>query len=483
MNQGLVPAAQYLRMSTENQQYSLHNQADAIARYAAQRGFQIVRTYSDAARSGLRLKNRTGLKQLLKDVVGGQLEFRAVLVYDVSRWGRFQDTDEAAHYEYLCKSAGVPIHYCAEMFTNDNSMSDLIMKALKRTMAGEYSRELGVKVRRGLFNLASRGYRVGGPPGYGFRRQLIDICGNPKQLLRKGEHKSISTDRVILVPGTPKEVAVVRRIFRLFVEKRKNFLAIAETLNHDGIPFLNGKAWGENHVRRIIHNPQYYGTQVWGRTTGRLLAPVRVVGPEQWVTCPNAFEPIISKDLFDRAQGRIANFTCHLSNDQLIEKLEQVLKVHGKLNAEIIESSPLCPGAHTYYKRFGGLVHAYARMSIHRPELLASLVTRQRIRIVRKELFASFLREFPNDLQEVRPLTQRNYLVERQSGALISVRLAWSSQNEQEARYWLLDCHEDRYPERDRLTIVALLDQSAVIEQLRIFPRMNFPGKSIRLYE
>jgi DNA invertase Pin-like site-specific DNA recombinase len=89
-----------------------------------------VKTYSDAARSGLSLRNRAGLKQLLKDVVDGQLEFRAVLVYDVSRWGRFQDTGEAAHYEYLCKSSGVPIHYCAEMFSNDNSVCELMLKAI-----------------------------------------------------------------------------------------------------------------------------------------------------------------------------------------------------------------------------------------------------------------------------------------------------------------------------------------------------------------
>jgi len=137
MTQSLVPSAQYLRMSTDHQQYSLDNQADAISRYATDHGFAIVKTYSDAARSGLRLKNRIGLQQLLKDVVGGQLEYRAVLVYDVSRWGRFQDADEAAHYEYLCKSSGVPVHYCAEMFPNDNSMSGLILKAVKRTMAGE----------------------------------------------------------------------------------------------------------------------------------------------------------------------------------------------------------------------------------------------------------------------------------------------------------------------------------------------------------
>jgi DNA invertase Pin-like site-specific DNA recombinase len=58
-------------MSTAHQQYSLQNQADAIARYAVQHGFAIVKTYSDAARSGLHLKNRAGLKQLLKDVMCG----------------------------------------------------------------------------------------------------------------------------------------------------------------------------------------------------------------------------------------------------------------------------------------------------------------------------------------------------------------------------------------------------------------------------
>jgi DNA invertase Pin-like site-specific DNA recombinase len=69
--------------------------------------------------------------------------YRAILVYDVSRWGRFQDTDEGAHYEVVCKQAGVPIHYCAEPFINDGALQNALMKALKRTMAGEYSRELG----------------------------------------------------------------------------------------------------------------------------------------------------------------------------------------------------------------------------------------------------------------------------------------------------------------------------------------------------
>src|SRR3954469_23493110 len=99
----IIPAAQYLRMSTERQEYSLANQGDAIQRYAKEHGFVIVRTFEDAGRSGLTINRRSGLKELLATVLGGETSFRAVIVYDVSRWGRFQDLDEAAHYEFLCR--------------------------------------------------------------------------------------------------------------------------------------------------------------------------------------------------------------------------------------------------------------------------------------------------------------------------------------------------------------------------------------------
>src|ERR1700757_1396532 len=179
----LIPAVQYVRMSTEHQQYSLANQAAAIERYAEGHGFMIVKTYFDPGRSGLQLKYRYGLQQLLRDVVSEEPGFLAILVYDVSRWGRFQDTDESAHYEFLCKSAGVPVHYCAESFANDGSLPSSVMKALKRAMAGEYSRELGVKVLAGQMGLAKLGFKQGGPPGYGLRRMLVSSTGEPKQLL------------------------------------------------------------------------------------------------------------------------------------------------------------------------------------------------------------------------------------------------------------------------------------------------------------
>jgi len=196
-----VRAAEYVRMSTEHQKYSTENQSEAIRQYAARRGIEIVRTYADVGKSGLSLEGRDALKQLIDLVQSGTTDFTTILVYDVSRWGRFQDADESAYYEYICKRAGISVQYCAEQFENDGSPVSTIVKGVKRAMAGEYSRELSVKVFTGQCRLIELGYRQGGPPGYGLRRVLVDQSGTTKGELARGEYKSIQTDRVILVLG------------------------------------------------------------------------------------------------------------------------------------------------------------------------------------------------------------------------------------------------------------------------------------------
>jgi DNA invertase Pin-like site-specific DNA recombinase len=64
----LARAAEYVRMSTEHQQYSTENQGSIIRKYAEQKGMKIIRTYTDSGKSGLRLDGRNGLKQLIHDV-------------------------------------------------------------------------------------------------------------------------------------------------------------------------------------------------------------------------------------------------------------------------------------------------------------------------------------------------------------------------------------------------------------------------------
>jgi Resolvase, N terminal domain len=132
---------------------------------AASRGIEIIKTYADEGKSGLRIDGRNALKSLIDDVQSGSADFQTILVYDVSRWGRFQDADESAYYEYICKRAGITVQYCAEQFENDGSPVSTIVKGVKRAMAGEYSRELSAKVFAGQCRLIELGLRQGGPPG------------------------------------------------------------------------------------------------------------------------------------------------------------------------------------------------------------------------------------------------------------------------------------------------------------------------------
>ena len=73
-------------------------------------------------------------------------DFDVILVYDVSRWGRFQDVDESAYYEFIRKKAGIQVLYCAEQFKNDGGFVSAIMKNIRRVAAGDYSRDLSAGV-------------------------------------------------------------------------------------------------------------------------------------------------------------------------------------------------------------------------------------------------------------------------------------------------------------------------------------------------
>ena len=137
-------------------------------------GWKLSKIYSDEGKSGLNIEGRDSLAQMIQDVTSGQAQYSSILVYDVSRWGRFQDADESAYYEYICHQAGVAVHYCAEQFENDGSPVSTIIKGIKRTMAGEYSRELSTKVFQGACRLVKLGFRQGGAAGFGLRRMLVD---------------------------------------------------------------------------------------------------------------------------------------------------------------------------------------------------------------------------------------------------------------------------------------------------------------------
>ncbi len=385
-----IRAAQYVRMSTEHQRYSIDNQKAAIDSYAARRNMKIVRTYSDSGKSGLNIEGREGLKRLISDVEVDQVEFDAVLVFDVSRWGRFQDADEAAYYEYICKKAGKQVHYCAEQFDNDGSPISAIVKGIKRTMAGEYSRELSSKVFAGKCRLVEMGYRQGGPAGYGLRRVLVDEHGTRKCTLSRNEQKSLQTDRVILVPGPKCEIRIVNRIYRWFVEQRISEVEIARRLNAKGLTTDLDRIWTARVVHQILSNEKYIGHNVFNRSSLKLGHRRVDNAPDMWIRAEHAFEPIVSRDIFDCAQIIMKERSQLPSNEEMLADLQKLYERCGILSSIAIDNCPetLCSTA--YRRRFGSLLQAYSligfkparnyhyfevnrKLSEYRPEFLLNL--------------------------------------------------------------------------------------------------------------
>ena len=467
----LVPVAEYLRMSTEHQQYSLHNQAEIIRRYATQHGYKVVRSYSDPARSGLMLKNREGLARLLKDVVSeGVRLYKAILVYDVSRWGRFQDTDEAAHYEFLCKSAGIPIHYCAETFVNDTTMPSIVMKTLKRVMAAEYSRELSEKVFAGAKNISLLGYRLGGVAGYGLRRMLCWPDGTPRTIMREGERKSLLTDRITLVPGPADEVECVREIFRLVVEERKTYRQIADILNRRGVSYVAGRQWQVSSVLGIIQNPKYSGCYVWGRRSKKLGGRSLRVPEELWTKIPHKFEPIVDECTFDRAQAAMRR---SLGNQELLACLRKLLREEGRVSERMLNYRRDTPCATVYHKRFGSLRRAFDLVG-YKPQRIGWDKARfGRLRTLRNNLAQELAKRFPEELLLIQQYPYNRPHLQFRSGPLICIIVCPSMRTISGALRWQLPVRRPT-----TMTLLCRCDEAnANFYDFHLLPRMD-PGRA-----
>jgi DNA invertase Pin-like site-specific DNA recombinase len=361
---GDVGAAQYVRVSTDMQKYAIENQAAAIAAYAARRSISIVRTYSDLGRSGVKIAGRDALQQLIHDVQRGQTDFSCILVYDISRWGRFQDVDESAYYEFICRRAGINIHYCADEFENDGSLASIVLKNIKRVAAADYSRQLSKKVFLGQCRVTTLGHWRGGTAMYGLRRMLVDEQGKRKAILRYTQRKSLTTEHVVLVPGPPSEIKIVREIFTSFANRKKTRTEIASDLNARRIRNARGKKWGWLTINNMLKNEVYLGHLIFNRRSQKLGGESVVNPREMWVRRDNAFEPIVSPELFAKAQkvrtelaaGRIA------TDKELLEKLKALFRKKGRLTVKIIHAEKGMPRDRTYAKRFGSIVNAYKRI-------------------------------------------------------------------------------------------------------------------------
>ena len=354
-------AAQYVRMSSDQQDYSVTYQKKAIADFAEKNGFEVVATYADEGVSGLGIERREGLKALLADVFAGHQAFEAILVYDVSRWGRFQNPDQAAHYEFMCQEAGARVIYCAETFQDDGSPLGALIKHIKRTMAAEYSRELSVKVRRAKNGLRSLGFWQGSTPGYGLRREIVSVDGRALAIRDHGEWKGFPNAHTRLTKGPEGEIAVIKRIYEMFLAPEGSYRGIAETLNREGILGEGGEPWTRARVRNVLVNPKYKGELTVGRYRVHLGGQHTNVPSEDWVVVPGGSPTIVDSRTFAAAQRKRCKLRRSPSRDEALDELRRLLKEHGRLSLRIvIDHGRWSPTVYT--RRFGGIGNAFAEV-------------------------------------------------------------------------------------------------------------------------
>jgi DNA invertase Pin-like site-specific DNA recombinase len=361
-----IRAAQYLRVSDDHQRASMPAQRAEITQFAAAHGYEVVRTYADTGKSGLRLEGRKALQRLLADVLGGQRDFRAILVQDVSRWGRFQDPDEAAHYEFLCRQAGVEVRYCMDSFENDLTPASALIKSLKRLMAAEFSRDLSRKTRAAKARLAAAGYWQGGAAGFGLRRCAVSPEGFERGRLGPGEPKLLESDRIVLARGPPDEQEIVRRIYRLYLRRGLSYGAIARRLNNEGVLTDLGRHWRDQGVLQVLSNAKYAGVYVYGREVQNLRGPRLKASPDDWIRVEKVFAAVISPAIFRAVQARRRRQRrAPRSETEMLAAAARLLVRHGQLTAALLNDAPGVSHANSYQRHFGARNRLYARLGYY----------------------------------------------------------------------------------------------------------------------
>lgn len=471
-------AAQYIRMSADHQKYSPENQRSVIAAYAGERQIRIVRSYEDHGRSGLSIAGRDGLKKLINDVQFGHATFDCVLVFDVSRWGRFQDVDESAYYEFICKRAGISIHYCQEEFTNDGSLASVIMKSLSRAEAADFSRKLSKRVFIAASYGVSLGFWQGAPAGFGLRRSTVDEFGNRRVDLRPGEQKHYKTDRVILVPGPRSELDIVHRIFAEFASRKKTRTEIANDLNSEGIYNSQGRPWQMQTINNILRNEKYLGQIVYNRRSYKLQTTPIHNPRDMWVRHENAFAPLVSPELFAKVQKVLAEvkYGRRRSDVQLLEQLKSLWRRKGHLSRDLIQTDTRLFSCTAYARRFGSLMNAYDRIGYDPGPRFHFYGTGEKTSAVVRWTASELMRELQRWGEQASFLPELNLLTIKGSLTIV-IATAWSvadgKLDGRPHRRWHV--RKIKFPRADQALIVRMQEANASIKDYFLLATRNMP--------
>ncbi|GHU96030.1 hypothetical protein FACS1894156_6540 [Bacteroidia bacterium] len=299
-------AIAYYRHSAEDkQENSVAIQREHTEKFAREYNIEIIHEEADEGETGL-LDTRPAFKRLFVDWIENKEapHFDYVFIFDVSRWGRFQDQNQGAYWEYMCKKNGKEAVYVSIGFPSD-PLSASLQISVQRYMAAEYSRQLSDKVFYGSVKVSKQGYSAGGTAVYGMTRQLLDTSKQPVRILKTGEHKQIANERVTFTPKEDETTETVKEIFNLFAKERYALSDIVSYLNKKGVLSANDKLWNKSKVIKILTDETYIGTRIYNKTWGRLKQKSHKNPRSEWVVVQRAFKAVVDEQLFKDAQERL----------------------------------------------------------------------------------------------------------------------------------------------------------------------------------
>ncbi|MGD0036750.1 MAG: recombinase family protein [Bacteroidota bacterium] len=305
-------AVGYLRCSTDMQKDSTAQQQIEVQCWADANGFRIVHWYRDEAQSGTTFLKRPAFVDMLKTARSHEGDFKNILVYDESRWGRAQDLRENSYWKsvflYECNIQVIIIKTNSD---TGNRFTDRIVEFIESSQASDYSQKQSDNTLRGCKDNAAKGFSSGGIAPYGYKRIAINKATRQftRELLQ-GEHIH-EDEKSIWALGDPEEVKIVQRIFDRKIRGMGD-VGIANILNTEGVPppkrgrWKNkDQKWAGGTIRVILTNPTYYGARVYNRHPqshlkgeGKLLW----MNPKSdWIVVENSHLPIITKETFELA--------------------------------------------------------------------------------------------------------------------------------------------------------------------------------------
>lgn len=255
----------YLRMSDDSQDTSIEIQLKNINLLCKREKYNPLFTFKDEGKSGSHsVKKRKDFLRMLDEVKAGKWPtVKAVVVYDLSRFGRL-DSIEGAEHKQVLRQAGIYLHACTEGKIDWRDSNARIIDAVHSETNNKFSVDLGRRALGGKLLAFNAGDFFGFVVPYGLARKMIADDGSEKVIPRSLRFSKPKTWKCQIVLGDDAEMDVVRWMFKQFDTRDIGYRWLASELNIKGVKSPTGKMWHAKVIEDILRNDKYIGNMALG---------------------------------------------------------------------------------------------------------------------------------------------------------------------------------------------------------------------------